>query len=283
MFCPYCGSVIANDSGVCPNCSYVVQIKPVVDEATKKKMVFSDLKTLFSSPLYLMLVLVSVIYIALFVSTWAFDGVGLYDIKTFEEAFPDLTYYGYIRYIYYFLSAVNLVYIITLILRVVASFLLYSSATSDEKESISVKGISLLKVTYFLSLACIVIPILVFFACSFTPIARVNLLMGDFTFLNILELALTAVLNTLYTVFYVIWLGKLKDSATTGKANSFIPLFVLMISFANAAGNISPIVFVFGEGWLGCISSVFIGISHLLVALIILKYHSMMSKLEKIK
>lgn len=285
MFCPRCGTAIVNETGICPNCSYASQTILAVDDATKKSMVFFGLKKFFSSPLYLIFILVNVIYVALFVSSLAFEGVGLYEIKTFENAFPDLTYHGYIRYVYYFLSAINVLYIITLIVRVISRFLIYNSATNEERESISDKAISLLKWTYFSSLVCNFLPMLVFIACMFTPIARVSIMQGKFDFLLFFEFGFQVVINALFTVLYVLWLNGIRNNAITGKSktNSFVPWFVFIYSFQYLPVALSQSLNILNGQSLVHLTDVFVGVCYLFLAVIILKYRGMMSKIEGIK
>ena len=286
MFCSKCGYNIGNGMYCCPNCGALAVMNSfhpsrTADLEAKRRTTLSTLKGFFSSPLYLFLVLFSMLCLVLRICQMAFYDAGLYSVEVFRDTFPDLIYYNVIDYIGYAVVAVNILWVVSMLAMIIIRYFIYNSAAGDESKPLGVKSIVMLKWVYLAECLCAVIPVLIYVGCLFTPIARVNLINGRFDLLELIYNVAPSVLSIVFTVFAMKSIGRLADTAKNGIPNSKISLFAPIYLLVTAALNASQYIYILSDDWFDTLVSLGVAANSLILALVFFKYRSLMYALQK--
>lgn len=297
MFCPNCNFNIVGNVNHCPNCGApmytpffnVIPPKKRITDEEKKTLTFASVKHFFTSPLYVVLILITALNAIVSICAVAFGERGIEDIIE-DSGFQNVGIASG-RWFYYLVEGLPYVYILgifVLLFVAVLRYVIYHSACKDNNETVSYKAINALRWSHWISFAFDSLYLALLSIAVLAPAARVNTTELEFRFLLVIFIVIIAVsyaLPTLYTVFMTKSLKNIRNTAKSGIPNSKISVFVSVLLFIISGFSLSSLlngISLVDIEWFSIASKLASIALNVILALVIIKYRALMKKLENL-
>ena len=283
-YCPNCGSPMSAPVFNMPN----PQMR--ISDEERKKLTFASVKSFFSSPIYIVFILLSAINAVVSICVVAFSKNGfntVIDKVDFESSGVALGA-GFS----FFADSMPYVYIVSvliIIIMTVLRYLIYRSACRKDTTTVNYKAINALKWSHWFSFVFDTLYVALVLISFVATEARVDTTELEFRFLIGLLLVIVAIayaLPTLYTVFITRALKNVRNTAKNGVPNSKISVFLIVVLFVISGFSMSSLLseLVAGEfEWSFLVSQAVSIAINVVMAFVVIKYRTLMKSLENIR